>query len=157
MPAPPWCWSSLRTEGKFKSYLNVYVYVLANLHFAVPLGVCRVAVPEGGWFCDKDCRGNAGFRRRGVKKIRTRARVIEWVNCIVTIVTIKNLTTVIVETMFFRCLNVPEIFSQYVDIMIEISFLGLPVMAEGGGRGWRVLNPDFRPCVGDSGHRYLFP
>ena len=34
--------------------------------------------------------------------------------------------------MFFRCLNVPDIFSQYVDIMIEISFLGLPVMAEGG-------------------------
>ena len=20
---------------------------------------------------------------------------------------------------------------------------------------WRVLNPDFRPCVGDSDHRYL--
>ena len=117
------CWSSLQTEGKFKSYLNVYVYVLTNLHFAVP---------EGGWFCNEDCHGNTGFRQRGIKKIRKRAHVIEWVNCIVTIVTIKNLTTVIVETMFFQCLNVPEIFSQYVEIMIEISFLGLLVMAKGG-------------------------
>ena len=30
------------------------------------------------------------------------------------------------------------------------------MMAEGGGGGaWRVLNPDFRPCVGDSDCRYL--
>ena len=127
------CWSSMWTEGKLKSYLNVYVYVLANIHFVVPLGVCHVvAVPEGGWFCDEDCCGNTGFGQRGVKKIRMRAHVIEWVNCNVTIVTIKNLTTVIVETMFFQCLNVPEIFSQYVEIMIEISFLGLLVMAKGG-------------------------
>ena len=28
------------------------------------------------------------------------------------------------------------------------------MMAE-GGRAWRVVNPDFRPCVGDSDHRYL--
>ena len=31
------------------------------------------------------------------------------------------------------------------------------MMAKGGGgeRVWRVLNPDFRPCVGDSDHHYL--
>ena len=38
--------------------------------------------------------------------------------------------------------------------MIKISFLGLPMMAE-EGEGLGVLNPDFRPCVGDSDHRYL--
>ena len=120
--------------------------------------VMLVAVPEGPWFCDEDCHGNAWFRWRGVKKIRERAHVIEWVHCIVTIVTIKNLTTVIVETMFFFNVYMCQKSSHgmYVEIMVDFSFLGLPVMAEGGGgRGWRVLNPDFRPCVGDSGHRYL--
>lgn len=39
--------------------------------------VALSVVPEGGWFCDEDCRENAGFRRRGVKKTRKRARVIE--------------------------------------------------------------------------------
>ena len=24
-----------------------------------------------------------------------------------------------------------------------------------GGWAWRVVNPDFRPCVGDSDHHYL--
>ena len=43
----------------------------------------------------------------------------------------------------------------YVEITIKISFLGLLMMAKGGGRVWQVLNPDFRPCVGDSDHHYL--
>ena len=38
--------------------------------------------------------------------------------------------------------------------MINISFLGVPTIAE-GGRAWRVLNHDFQPCVGDSDHRYF--
>ena len=54
---------------------------------------------------------------------------------------------------------VREKFSQYVEIMMEISLLGLPVMAERGGRVGESLilglNPDFRPCVEDSDHRYL--
>ena len=44
-----------------------------DLCSAVPLSVCRVGwssgLPEDGWFCDEDCHENAGFRRRGGKKI----------------------------------------------------------------------------------------
>ena len=52
---------------------NCPIYILQYHLVCVALN----AVPEGSWFCDEDCHGNAGFRERGAKKIRKRACVVE--------------------------------------------------------------------------------
>ena len=130
------------------------------------------AVPEGSWFFDDDCHW---MRDSGGEALRIweRARVIEcqWVNCIVTIVTMKNMITLgIIQTKANYLVGFMEekniglccSFCSYkcqkfltVCMMRSNSPLGLPVMAEREGKGWWVLNPDFRPCVGDSDYRYL--